>query len=60
MIPFYFYNGNPYTGKMACIYWDDPLALWFVLIWSVNEHRQQVGVAKGNKIQQLGHLTDIS
>ena len=21
---FYFYNGNPYTGKMTSLYWIDP------------------------------------
>ena len=54
------YNGNPYTGKITFYIAMTPMALRFVLIWSVNECRQQVRDAKGNKLQQLGHVTDNS
>ena len=56
----YIYNGNPYTDKIAFYIEMTPMAFGFVLIWSVNECRQQVRDAKGNKLQQLGHLTDNS
>ena len=28
MRPSYLYNGNPYTGKTASLYWNDPQFLW--------------------------------